>query len=133
MRKSSHPILCLGIPVVPPVSKMLKGRSANACGTQTLLGRSRNHSSSKYGNLLQSSAKVRTSFKGLKSCSFAQFNQKGHPLSGEKCQLIISSTCWSRSLAACLICSSLTITGIISSRIPSDSQSRPRRKELIDS
>ncbi len=44
---------CLGMPVVPPVSKMLKGRPLNFLGTQTSGCKSRSHSSWKCGNRCQ--------------------------------------------------------------------------------
>src|SRR2546427_10428489 len=79
---------CLGIPVVPPVSKILNGRPLNFAGTQTSGWRSRNDSSWKCGNCSRS-AKVLIFVRGSK-WFFAQPSQNGQPVSGEKCHWTIS-------------------------------------------
>src|SRR5437773_3771704 len=80
---------CLGMPVVPPVSKMLNGRPLKALGTQTSGCRSRNHSSWKCGKRVRSSKHL-ISVAGLQPAFLAHSSQKGDPVSGEKCHCTIS-------------------------------------------
>src|SRR5882724_3001269 len=88
---------CLGIPVVPPVSKMLNGRPWYFLGTQASFGRSRSHSSWKCGKRSRS-AKHFTSVAGFQPAFLAQSSQNGVPVSGEKCHCTISRT-WASSFS----------------------------------
>src|SRR5688500_14258603 len=106
---------CFGIPVVPPVSKILKGRPLYLAGTQTSGWRSRSHSSWKCGKRFMS-AKERISLRGSQPDFLAQSSQKGQPVSGEKCQLMISRKCASSfswaPLIACCNAGSLCMNGV---------------------
>src|SRR5947207_12595581 len=99
---------CFGMPVLPPVSKMLKGRPWYLFGTQTSGCKSRSHSSWKCGKRSRSS-NVFTSLAGFQPAFFAQSSQNGLPVSGEKCHFTISRV-WASSCSwACLIASGETV------------------------
>src|SRR6266404_2571954 len=104
---------CFGIPVVPPVSKILNGRPWYFFGTQTSFGRSRSHSSWKCGKRSRS-AKHFTSVAGFQPAFFAQSSQKGVPVSGEKCHWTISRT-WASSLSCAALMGAES--GFISNRL----------------
>src|SRR6266545_5950400 len=98
---------CLGMPVVPPVSKMLNGLPLNCAGTQTSGWRSRSDSSAKCGNFSMS-AKELISLRGSKFF-FAQSSQYGQPVPGLKCQWMISLRCASSWACAALVASGETV------------------------
>src|SRR5882672_8358694 len=94
---------CLGMPVVPPVSKILNGLPLNCAGTQTSGWRSRSDSSAKCGNLSRS-AEEWISLRGSKFF-FIQSSQYGQPVSGLKCHWMISFKCASSWDCAALMAS----------------------------
>src|SRR5215208_6778068 len=106
MRKSSTTTRLLGMPVVPPVSKTYAGLPARPLGIQRVTGPPRSLSSSKWPNFARS-AYFWTSFRGSQPACLAQSSQKGEPVSGEKCHLMVSRTCASRRC-----CASRTLTSL---------------------
>src|SRR6059036_1340774 len=99
---------CLGMQVVPPVSKILKGRPLNAFGTHTSGCKSRSHSSWKCGNR-DRSANDFTSFPGFHPAFLAQSSQNGQPVSGEKCHCTTSRTCASSFFWPALMAAESTV------------------------
>ena len=98
---------CLGMPVVPPVSKILKGLPLNSAGTQTSGCKSRSDSSWKWENFSKSSKQV-ISLRGSQFLR-AQSSQKEHPVAGLKCHSMISSRCWLSWVLAAATASGATV------------------------